>query len=166
MEPMKTVRIALSILVALITTAALAETDASVAFDQLKSLQGSWAGKTSDGQPVQISNRVVSNGSALMSEITGHENMITMFHTDGNRLIMTHYCASGNQPRMVGSVSPDGKTITFSFLDATNLLSTQHGHMEQVVFTLVDADHHTEQWQFATQDGKKMREVFDLQRQK
>ena len=163
---MRTVRIALSILVALVTTAALAETDASAAFDQLKSLQGSWAGKTSDGQPVRISNRVVSSGSALMSEITGHENMITMFHMDGNRLIMTHYCASGNQPRMVGRASPDGKTITFNFLDATNLLSTQHGHMEQVVFTLVDADHHTEQWQFATQDGKKMREVFDLQRQK
>jgi len=163
---MKTVRIALSILVALIATAAIAESDGNTAFDQLKSLQGSWVGKTSDGRPVQVSNRVVSGGSALMSEITGHEDMITMFHMDGNRLMMTHYCGSGNQPRMVGSISPDGKTITFNFLDATNLLSTQHGHMEQVVFTLVDGNHHTEQWQFATQDGKKMREVFDLQRQK
>jgi len=163
---MKTLRIALSILVAFIATAALAESDANSAFDQIKSLQGSWAGKSSDGRPVQVSNRVVSGGSALMSEITGHENMITMFHMDGNRLIMTHYCTSGNQPRMVGSVSPDGKTITFNFLDATNLLSAQHGHMDQVVFTLIDADHHTEQWQFATDDGKKMREVFDLQRQK
>jgi hypothetical protein len=163
---MKTVRIALSILIALVATAALAETDASTAFDQLKSLLGSWAGKTSDGQPLQISNRVISNGSALLSEITGHEDMISMFHMDGNRLMMTHYCGSGNQPRMVGSVSPDGKTITFNFLDATNLLSTQHGHMEQVVFTLIDADHHTEQWQFATPDGKKMSEVFDLRRQK
>jgi len=163
---MKTLHIALTILVALIATATRAEPNSTAAFDQLKSLQGSWAGKTSDGRPVQISNRVVSSGSALMSEITGQENMITMFHMDGNRLIMTHYCASGNQPRMVGSVSPDGKTITFNFLDATNLLSTQHGHMQQVVFTLVDSDHHTEQWQFATQDGKKMSEVFDLQRQK
>jgi hypothetical protein len=163
---MKALRIALPILIALIATAALAESNANAAFDQLKSLQGSWTGKTSDGQPVQISNRVVSNGSALMSEITGRENMITMFHMDGNRLMMTHYCASGNQPRMVGTVSADGKTITFNFLDATNLLDTQHGHMEQVVFTLVDADHHTEQWQFATQDGKKMQKVFELQRQK
>ncbi|MBV8049967.1 MAG: hypothetical protein JOZ80_02185 [Acidobacteriaceae bacterium] len=163
---MKTLRMVLPILIALTATAALAESEANTAFAQLKSLQGSWAGKTSDGRPVQISNRVISNGSAMMSEITGREDMITMFHLDGNRVMMTHYCASGNQPRMVGSVSPDGKTITFNFLDATNLVSTQHGHMEQVVFTLVDADHHTEQWQFATPDGKKMQEVFDLQRQK
>ncbi len=42
-----------------------------------------------------------------MSEIHGHdpknngpENMITMFHMDGDRLLMTHYCGAGNQPRM------------------------------------------------------------------
>ncbi|HXY13938.1 MAG TPA: hypothetical protein VEI26_05515 [Terriglobales bacterium] len=163
---MKLRNVALSILVALLTTTVFAESDASAAFERLKALQGSWAGKTSDGRPVQISNRVVSDGSAIMSEITGHEDMITMFHMDGNRLMMTHYCASGNQPRMVGTVSPDGKTITFNFLDATNLLSTQHGHMEHVVFTLTDADHHTEEWEFAAPDGQKMHEVFSLQRQK
>ncbi len=163
---MKLLRIALPISVLLLATAALAESDASAAFEKLKSLQGSWSGKASNGQSVQISNRVISDGSAMMSEITVHENMITMFHMDGNRLMMTHYCASGNQPRMVASVSPDGKTITFNFLDATNLLSTQHGHMERVVFTLTDPDHHTEEWQFATQDGQKMHQVFDLQRQK
>jgi hypothetical protein len=163
---MKLVRIALSTLVVLLATAALAESDANTAFEKLKSLQGSWAGKTSDGRSVQVSNRVTSNGSALLSEITGQEDMITMFHMDGNRLMMTHYCATGNQPRMVGTLSSDGQTITFNFLDATNLLSTQPGHMERVVFTIVDADHHSEAWQFATQDGKKMQEVFDLQRQK
>ncbi|HXY11665.1 MAG TPA: hypothetical protein VEI52_27770 [Terriglobales bacterium] len=153
-------------LVVLLSTLAPAASDGSQAFEKLKSLDGSWSGKATNGQAVQISNRVTSGGSVFMSEITGHEDMITMFHLDGGRLLMTHYCAAGNQPRMVGTLSPDGKTITFDFLDATNLLPSQGGHMDRVVFTLIDADHHSEDWQFAQDGGQKLHEKFDLVRQK
>jgi hypothetical protein len=153
-------------LVLLLSTLAFAVSDGSKAFDQLKSLAGSWSAKTPDGHTIEVSNRLTSGGSVLMSEITGHEAMITMFHLDGGRLLMTHYCAAGNQPRMVGTLSPDGKTITFNFLDATNLLPSQGGHMERVVFTLIDTNHHTEEWQFVGNDGQKQREMLDLQRAK
>ncbi len=76
-----------------------------------------------------------------MSEINGYrsEGMITMFHLDGaNRLMMTHYCGAGNQPRMQASASPDGKTLRFKFVDATNLESTESGHMDHVVIALLD----------------------------
>jgi hypothetical protein len=92
------------------------------------------------------------------------EDPITMFHLDGERLVLTHYCDAGNQPRMVATTSPDGKTITFNFLDATNLLSSQMGYMQRVVFSLIDADHHTEMWEFATADGKQMGGLLDLKR--
>jgi hypothetical protein len=92
--------------------------------------------------------------------------MISMFHMDGDRLLMTHYCGAGNQPRMVATVSPDSKTVTFNYLDATNLLSSQPGHMERMVVTMIDANHYTEQWDFAAKDGSKMHEQFDLQRAK
>jgi len=154
---------ALVMLLAMLSSAA---SDGSQAFEKMKSLEGSWSGKTADGRAVQVSNRVTSGGSVVMSEITGHEDMITMFHLDGGRLLMTHYCAAGNQPRMVASLSSDGKTITFDFLDATNLLPSQGGHMERVVFTLIDADHHSEDWQFAQDGGQKLYEKFDLERQK
>jgi hypothetical protein len=153
-------------MVVLLSTFAPAASDGAKAFDKLKSLEGSWSGKTPDGHTVQVSNRVTSGGSVMMSEITGQEDMITMFHLDGGRLLLTHYCAAGNQPRMVASLSPDGKTITFDFLDATNLLSSQGGHMERVVFVLIDADHHSEDWQFAQDGGQKLHEKFDLERQK
>jgi hypothetical protein len=154
---------ALVMLLAMLSSAA---SDGSQAFEKMKSLEGSWSGKTADGRAVQVSNRVTSGGSVVMSEITGHEDMITMFHLDGGRLLMTHYCAAGNQPRMVASLSSDGKTITFDFLDATNLLPSQGGHMERVVFTLIDADHHSEDWQFAQSGGQKLHEKFNLERQK
>ena len=119
--------------------------------------------------PVQVSFRITAGGSAVMSEIVSHmdgksDDMITMFNMDGDRLLLTHYCEAGNQPRMKASVSPDGKTLTFDFVDATNLTSAQPGHMQRVVFNLIDANHHTEEWHFATGNGKEMVRTFDLQK--
>ena len=101
-----------------------------------------------------------------MSEILGHgpENMISMFTLDGpNRIVLTHYCSVGNQPRMAATASPDGKTFTFDYFDATNLKTPDSGHMQRVVFTIVDANHHTEDWTFVDHD-KQMKEFFDLRR--
>ena len=162
---MKALRIAASILMLLFTTAAFAQSDAQKSFDQLKSLTGSWEGKNSMGQPVQVSYRLTAAGSALMSEIIGHgETMISMINFDGsNRLLLTHYCAVGNQPRMQAIASPDGKTVTFNFLDATNLDSPEAGHMDHVVIAVLDPNHHTEEWVFANH-GKQIKEFFDLKR--
>ena len=164
---MKAQRIAICILIVASTTGAFGQPDAQKSFDQLKSLVGTWEGKNSQGEPVQVSYRLTAGGSALMSEITGHgENMITMFHLDGaNRLLMTHYCAAGNQPRMQASSSSDGKSISFNFVDGTNLDNSHRGHMDHVVFTIPDASHHTEDWNFVG-DGKETRELFELQRAK
>lgn len=162
---MKALRIAACILIVLSATGVLAQSDAQKTFNQLKSLSGSWEGKNSMGEPVKVSYRMTAGGSALMSEIDGHgEQMISMIHFDGaNRLLLTHYCTVGNQPRMLASASPDGKIITFRFLDATNLDSPQAGHMDHVVIAMLDANHHTEEWNF-TDHGKEMKQVFDLAR--
>lgn len=162
---MKPVRIAITLLFVLATTAAFAASGAQKSFEELKSLNGSWEGKTASGEPVLIDYRVTSNGSALMSEIKGKEDMISMFNLDGGRLLLTHYCSAGNQPRMVASASPDGKTITFDFLDATNLASPDAGHMNRVVLSILDANHHTEEWIY-NDHGKEMKEAFDLWRKK
>jgi hypothetical protein len=160
---MKSFRITLS-LVLLLAATAFAQ-DAQKAFDQLKTLNGTWEGKASNGHDLKVSFRPTAGGSALMSEIMGEEDMITMFHMDNSRLLMTHYCGAGNQPRMQASLSPDGKTISFTFVDATNLSSAKAGHMDHVVITIPDADHHTEDWTFK-QDGKEMKEHFELARVK
>ena len=63
-----------------------------------------------------------------MSEIQGDHSMISVINMDGpDRLLMTHYCSVGNQPRMQASVSPDGKVITFTYVDATNLATADAG---------------------------------------
>ena len=68
----KSIRIASVIFVALAAAAALAQSDAQKSFTQLKSLTGSWEGKSSDGQPLLVTFRETAGGSAIMSEIHGH----------------------------------------------------------------------------------------------
>jgi hypothetical protein len=163
---MKSLRFSLAFFLLLTATAALAQTPAQKSFDQLKSLTGSWEGKNAQGMPIQVIFRDTAGGSALMSEIHGHgpENMVSMVHLDGpNRLILTHYCGAGNQPRMQASFSPDGKTITFDFFDGTNIPSPEAGHMQRVVIAMFDPNHHTELWTFKDHD-KEMKEFFDLRR--
>jgi hypothetical protein len=164
---MKSIRTVATALLLLAATTVFAQSDASKTFDQLKSLSGMWEGKAPDGKVVKVSFRSTAGGSALVSEILGEgpENMITMFHMDNSRVLMTHYCGAGNQPRMQATASPDGKTITFNFVDATNLSSPKAGHMAHLVITMADAEHHSQDWTFV-QDGKETKEHFELTRSK
>jgi|SRR5579863_5467001 len=162
---MKMRGVMLPLAVLLVSSAGFAQSAAQKSFEQLKSLAGSWDG-TVDGQPMHVTLRVTSMGNALMHEMkgAGPDDPITMFNLDGDRLMLTHYCDAGNQPRMAAKVSPDGKTIVFDFLEATNLQSSQMGHMQRVTFTFIDANHHTEKWEFAMADGKQMGGLLDLKR--
>ena len=61
------------VLLAVVAFAAPAnDSKAPAAFQQLKSLAGSWEGKNSMGEALQVSFKVTSGGSALLSEIQGH----------------------------------------------------------------------------------------------
>jgi hypothetical protein len=146
----------------------MAQSAGQKSFDVMKSLAGNWEGKNSMGDPVQVSFRLTANGTVIMSEIQsqmndGKEDMVSMIHLDGKRLLLTHYCPNGNQPRMQANASTDGKIITFEFLDATNLASPEDGHIHRVAFTLVDDKHHIEEWHYL-EHGKEVVARFDLQK--
>jgi hypothetical protein len=63
---------------------------------------------------------------------------------------------------MEGTVSRDGKMVEFDFLDVSG--SVKYGHMHHAVFTMVDADHHMEDWTYMMPGDKPMHAHFDLQR--
>ena len=151
------------------------KSDAQKSFDTLKSLAGSWEGRITtfpqqaeiEGKLMQVSLRVTSMGNALMHEMTGAgrpDDPITMLYLDGDRLLLTHYCDAGNRPRMVGKMSPDEKTVEFDFLDVSG--STQYGHMHHVVFTFLDANHHSEDWTYMNPGDKPVHAHIELQRAK
>jgi hypothetical protein len=157
------------ILAALLCTSAtvVAQSDTQKSFDKLKALQGSWNGSF-EGKPMQATLRVTSRGNAIVHEMKGEgpDDPITMFYLDGDQLLLTHYCDAGNRPRMAGKISPDGKTIEFDLLDVANYNSAQHGHMQHAVFTLIDENHHTEEWTFMMEGKPAMKAHLDFQRAK
>lgn len=147
---------------------ASAQSDAKKAFAKLKTLAGSWQG-TIMNIPINFTIRAASSGTAILHE--GHtdggnppNHEITMFYVDGDRLLATHYCDGGNQSRLEGKMSPDGKTIEFSFLDVAG--STRGGYLKGFVFTMIDANHHTAELIFVMPDGKSIPLRGEFQRTK
>jgi hypothetical protein len=171
---MKTLKVLLAIAISAGFTVPLrsnpgAESQASdAAFAKLKSLQGQWQGKTSEGgtdTPATTSFRIVSDGSAILDVLeagTPHE-MVTMFHMDGKDLLATHYCAVHNQPRFRYVASTQPNVVTFEFKDATNLASPSDPHMVGIKITILDANHHYEDWTFSA-NGKSATSRFDFHR--
>ena len=123
--------------------------DAAAAFSRLKSLAGEWESDTQAGK-VHISYEVVAGGTALLERESGEKMpvMLTLFHVDGDHLLLTHYCMAGNQPRMQAKrFNPAAGEIEFQFLDATNLPAGA-GHMHNARYRLIDAQHFQSEWQF------------------
>src|SRR5579872_3668383 len=136
----------------------VASTEAQKSFDLLKTLAGSWKGAgTTDnpamatGQPLPLSIRVVSQGNALIHELSTPGPEDTVFYVDSDRLTLVHYCDYGNRPLMVARPSADGKTVEFDLVDAPG--SNQVGHVSHWVVNVIDANHHIEDWIFGLANG-------------
>ena len=89
-------------------------------------LVGHWRATTPENRTIDVSYRVVSKGSALVETFTtatGNET-ITVYHRDGRALVLTHYCAQGNQARLKATEATRERVV-FSFLDATNVREDQ-----------------------------------------
>ena len=126
------------------------------------------AGKKSSDD-VTIVYKVTAAGSAVQETMfpgAPHE-MVTIYHLDGDQLVLTHYCAGGNQPRMklLDAGAKDSKVLAFRFAGGTNMKETDP-HMDAARLTLVDAEHLQEVWS-SVKDGKPAEEaIFDLTRKK
>jgi len=155
--------------------------DAQMSFDQLKTLSGTWRGSMKitpsapkmDNANLEITLRVTSRGNALVHEMqepgtpldaTKYDHPVTMLYLDGDKLNLIHYCDAGNRPRMVARPSADGKKVEFDFADLSG--GNQYGHMYHAVFTIIDADHHTEDWTYMMPGDKPMQAHADLVRVK
>jgi hypothetical protein len=140
-------------------TAALAagkqDNGSSAAFAKIKSLAGNWEAETEKGK-VTGSYEVVSNGSAVLEKINvpGESEMVTVYHLDGSRLVLTHYCTAGNQPRMQAEAyDPDSNQLVFKFAGGDNLSDPNTGHMHNAVLKFSGPDAFTAAWTFH-KDGK------------
>ena len=138
----------------------------NAAFDKIKALAGDWVLSDKPNDPPHCSYRVVAGGTAVMEELmpSGESNMITMYHLDGDVLVMTHYCGFGNQPRMKAKAG-SGNRIEFEFTGGCNI-DAKSQYMSSLTIEFVDADHFKTHWTVSANGKKGEQATFDLIRKK
>lgn len=95
--------------------------DLTDAFARLKTLVGTWDVEGTDRFVVYS---LSGGGETVIEEFKGEPTMATFYHMDGAKLMLTHYCNAGNQPRMIASSYDVTRgVLSFRFLDVTNLKS-------------------------------------------
>jgi len=150
--------------------------EAEKSFTTIKGLAGEWEGIVTVAEAPQMSGkrfhaslRVTSRGHALVHELqeagtpldpAQYDHPVTMLYVDNDQLTLVHYCDAGNRPRMTGEATADGKSVEFALKDISG--STEH-HMDHSVFTVIDANHHPEDWTFMMKDTP-IHAHFDLHR--
>lgn len=132
------------------TTTANEKGKSAAAFERLISLVGEWEG-TANGASVKATYTLVSGGTALMERLqpSNEAEMLTLYTLDGDHLLVTHYCSSGNQPQMkTAAISDLNGVLTFKVYQVTGLKSVDEGHMTALTLTMPDKDHFTQEWTY------------------
>jgi hypothetical protein len=124
---------------------------AKAAFDKLKALSGAWEGKAGHGDklgPASVRWETISAGTAVMETLfpgTDHE-MRSVYFLDGGDLVLTHYCAMGNQPRMKLSPASTDRELVFDFDGGTNVNPAKDVHIHSGRIKLLGPDALEGEW--------------------
>ena len=178
------IAVAMGLVAALVPVAATparaGEVEARTAFDRLKSLSGSWHGTPEgEGEAAEAEEgveheggvvhefRVSAAGTVVMETMnpgTDHE-MINMYHVDGDDLVVTHYCAGGNQPQMrLDREKSTAEKLVFDFAGGTNLDPAVDGHIHAARIRFVDDDHLESVWLSHVEGRQAGKMTFHLAR--
>ncbi len=125
----------------------------AASFDQVAKLAGNWrvaddSGAIIEGEDAATVRFDVSSAGNVIREImfVGHPHEMTnVYHFDGEQLVVTHYCAIGNQPRM-RALKPAPGRIAFTLDNVTNFTAKDQTCMGGLVLEMPDADTVREVW--------------------
>jgi hypothetical protein len=126
---------------------------ASEALERIEALAGRWEGTTDHGhgngktEPVVVEYKVTSGGSAVVETLNpgGDHEMVSVYHDEGNRLAMTHYCMLGNEP-VLQLTNATSSEMTFALDGSRGIGSPQEMHMHGLTLAWADPDHLTQTW--------------------
>jgi len=143
-----------------IAASAAEPVSARTAFEKLKTLAGDWRGtidKRGAGDPVAVNYKVTSSGHALVETLfPGSEReMVTVYHLDRDKLVLTHYCAAGNQPQMAMTRNPTPEVLAFDFIGGANIRPRKDGHMHALRLHFLGLNELQAEWD-SFKDGRKV----------
>ena len=124
---------------------------AAAAFEKLKALEGDWVdveGIFGKKGAVAVTYRVTGGGTSVVESfpVDTPGEMVTVYHRDGNDLVLTHYCSAGNQPRMRATTLA-GNVLTFDYDGGTNIDPKVTSHMHAVTLEFLGPDEISARWE-------------------
>ncbi len=126
------------------------DSGAKACFERIKKLAGDWAtvDEKTGNETILLKYRVIAGGSAVEESIMPGEphEMVTVYHMDGPALMLTHYCAVGNQPRMKATAASTPAKIEFKCVGVSNVKSHNDMHMHHGLFTFQSDDSMVTEW--------------------
>lgn len=101
-----------------------------------KDLKGTWSIQSGEKK---LSAKVVydlASRDSIVTEYFGKE--LSVFHLDGEELLMTHFCNRGSHPRLKLKQGGATGVVEFEMLDITNLKDPASGsHVQRVRYQLL-----------------------------
>src|SRR5262245_1864518 len=142
---------ALVIVGSLAALVAQSRSPATLGFERLKALEGEWIdvdGVFGEKGRVRVTYHVSGAGNTVVETfpVGTAEEMVTVYHLDGNDIALTHYCTSNTQPRMRSRGLQDNKLV-FEYAGGANIDVNKTSHMHGVTFEFVSADEIKGTWQ-------------------
>ena len=130
---------------------AQSKSPAAQGFEKLKALEGDWIdadGIFGEKGKVAVTYRVSGAGHTVIETFpVGTPNeMVTVYHLDGDEVVLTHYCTSNTQPRMK-SKGLQGNVLAFDFAGGSNIDPKLTSHMHAAKFEFVSADEIRGTWE-------------------
>ncbi|WP_324805893.1 hypothetical protein SH584_07205 [Sphingomonas sp. LY29] len=112
---------------------------ADATFAAMKALVGTWRNADNPASPLRIHFYLTAGGTVLVEDWRRgtQPHSLTLYHRDGPRLIATHYCPQGNQPRLALTSTTPGQP-RFTFHDATDLDPATESAVHDLAFDLTD----------------------------
>lgn len=143
---------------------------AAAAFEHLKALEGTWVDPDGAFGPkgaVAATYRVTGGGTTVVETfpVGSKEEMVTVYHKDGDDLVLTHYCSAGNQPRMRARRFA-GNVLAFEFDGGTNIDPKVTSHMHAATIEFLGPDEIRSTWQNWSNGARDHAGVFRVVRQK
>jgi len=122
------------------------------ALDRFRALAGEWVA-AEDGEMMKKGDlvaryEVTAAGTAVIETVfpgTPHE-MVTVYHRDGEDVVLTHYCMEGNQPRMRARGNGAGERVEFAFDGGANIDPATSRHMHSASFRFLGPDLFESEW--------------------
>ena len=124
---------------------------ASAPFERMRGLAGDWVA-VEDSDMIKKGDLVsrysiTAAGSAVVETVfpgSPHE-MVTVYHSDGPDLVLTHYCMEGNAPRMRAR-NPSGSRYEFAFDGGIGINPRKDRHMNSASLEFVGPDELRSVW--------------------